>query len=183
MTSNKKELSEEFHEFLSADEVRPSPALSDAILIRVRQDLSPSGQKVFLKMLAVHTLVSVFSLSVCSQFGIRSFKIYDAMESMMAVAGEAYCMALCGLLYLSISGLALSFLLSPEELKVIRRQKFLQLTLLTGVSLGVFLCLGAEVLLVPGALWVAGSLIGGVTTLELGWLLRSKFRNQLIFGT
>ena len=100
----------------------------------------------------------------------------------MDVVGHTYCMAFCGLLYLGISALSLSLLLKPEEIKVIRRHKILQLTLLSGVSLGVFLCLGAEVLLIPGTLWVAGSLIGGISTLELGWLLRSKFRRQLVFG-
>lgn len=133
-------------------------------------------------MLGIHTVVSLFSLSICSQFGIQSLKIYDAMDSMMSVVGHTYCMAFCGLLYLSISALMLSFLLKPEEIKVIRRHKVLQLTLLAGVSLGVFLCLGAEILIIPGILWVVGSLVGGITSLELGWMLRAKFRKQLIFG-
>lgn len=182
MKMKDKKITEEFNEFLSAPEVAPPTSTSDAILSHVNHELNPSNQNVFLKMLGIHTVVSLFSLSICSQFGIQSLKIYDAMDSMMSVVGHTYCMAFCGLLYLSISALMLSFLLKPEEIKVIRRHKVLQLTLLAGVSLGVFLCLGAEILIIPGILWVVGSLVGGITSLELGWMLRAKFRKQLIFG-
>lgn len=182
MTMKDKKLDEEFNQFLSAPEITPPNAAREAVLTHVNRELNPSNQNVFLKMLGVHTVVSLFSLSICSQFGIQSLKLYDAMGSMMEAVGHTYCMAFCGLLYLGISALALSLLLKPEEIKVIRRHKVLQFTLLTGVSLGVFLCLGAEVLLFPGAIWIAGSLIGGIATLELGWWLRSKFRQQLIFG-
>ena len=179
---NDKKLTEEFYEFMSAPEVTPPAAVRNSVLSRVRSDLNPSNQQVFLKMLAVHSVVSLFSLSICSQFGIQFLRIYDAMGAMMSLVGHTYCMAFCGLLYLGISALALSLLLRPEEIKVVRRHRIMQLTLLSGLSLGVFLCIGAQVLLLPGALWIVGSLIGGITTLELGWMLRSKFRRQLIFG-
>jgi hypothetical protein len=182
MTLNEKNLTDEFNEFLSASELVPPVMAREAILARVNRDLNPPSQNVFLKMLGVHAVVSLFSLSICSQFGVQSLRLYDAMESMMTVVGGTYCMAFCGLLYLGLSALALSLFLNPEEIKVIRRHQILQFTLLTGVSLGVFLCLGAKVLLFPGTLWIAGSLVGGISTLELGWMLRSKFRRQLVFG-
>lgn len=180
MTMNEKKLSEEFNEFLSAPEVAPSSRMSEAVLSRVHQELNPSNQSVFLKVLGIHAVVSLFSLSICSQFGIQSLKLYDAMDSMMDVVGPRYCMALCGVLYLGLSALALSLLLRSEEIKVIRRHPVLQLTLLAGVSLGVFLCLGAKVLLVPGALWIGGSLIGGMMSFEFGWRLRTKLGKQLV---
>ena len=178
MATKGKIINQEFNDFMNASDVKPPIKLSESVLAHVNQELNPSNQNVFLKMLAVHTVVSFFSLSICSQFGIQTLKVYDAMDSFMAVAGHTYCMAFCGLLYLGISALAFSFLLKPEDIKVIRRHKVLQLTLLTGTSLGVFLCLGAEVLLVPGALWVGGSLIGGIASLELGWSLRTVVRNS-----
>lgn len=174
-----RDFNRELNQFLSAPEVAPPISLQETVLVRMSGLLNPSFQSVFLKILGVHAIVSVFSLSICSQFGIQSFKIYDAMDSMMEVVGHTYCMAFCGVLYLSVSALSLSFLLKPEEIKVIRRHPFLQFTCLIGVSLGVFLCLGAEVLLLPGALWIGGSLLGGITSLELGWLVRSKLRRQL----
>ncbi len=182
MRSTNEKLGQEFSEFLSAPEMNPPIVLREAVIDRIRADLNPANSAVFLKMLGVHTFVSLFTLSICSQFGIQSLRLYDAMDSMMSVVGSTYCMALCGMLYLGLSALMLSFVLRPEEIKVIRRHRFLQLALLTGVSLGVFLCLGAQVLLLPGTLWVAGSLVGGLSTFELGWMLRSKLRSQLVFG-
>ncbi|MBX3019715.1 MAG: hypothetical protein KF767_17635 [Bdellovibrionaceae bacterium] len=183
MTTKDKNISKEFGEFLSSPEVIPPLALRDSILSTVQKDLNPSGTQVFLRVIGVHTVVSLFSLSICSQFGLQSFKIFDAMNWAMSYVGHAYCMAFCGLLYLGISALALSLLLKPEDVRVLRQHRFLQVTLLSGVSLGVFLCLGAQILLIPGALWITGAIIGGVSTLELGWLVRSKFRRQLVFGT
>ncbi len=182
MTTKDKKLVSEFQEFLTAPEVTPPIALRQSITSHVHQQLNPSNQNVFFKMLGVHTVVSLFSLSICSQFGIQTLKIYDAMNLMMAAVGHTYCMALCGLLYFSVSALVLSLLLTPEDLKVIRRHQFLQLVLLTGVSLGVFLCLGAKILLLPALFWASGSILGGVATLNIGWKFRSQFRRQLIFG-
>ncbi len=180
MTMEDKKLSEEFNEFLLSPEVDPPRLAREAVLSHIHHQLNPPGERVFLKMLGIHTVVSLFSLSICSQFGVQSLRLYDAMGSMMDIVGSTYCMAFCGVLYLGISAIAFSFFLKPEEIKVIRRYKFLQLALLSGVSLGVFLCLGATVLFIPGALWIVGSFVGGATGLELGWLIRAHFRKQLL---
>lgn len=169
----------EFREFMSASETAPPAHLNRSILQTIDGKLNPSGQSVFVKMLGIHTVVSLFSLSICSQFGIQTFHVYDAMTTMMKVVGHTYCMAFCGLLYLSLSGIAMSFLLAPEDVKIIRRHKLLQLALLSGVSLGVFLCLGAEILMVPAIVWIAGSLLGGLITIELGWKARAFYRHRV----
>lgn len=172
----------EFREFMSTPESAPPVRVSRSILETVRQKLNPSGHSVFIRILGIHAVVSLFSLSICSQFGIQTLPIYDAMNSMMKMVGHTYCMALCGLLYLSLSSLAMSALLSPEEVKVIRRQKLLQVALLTGVSMSVFLCLGAEILLLPAVFWIAGSLLGGMVTIELGWKARAAYRHREVTG-
>lgn len=174
-----QDFNRELNQFLSAPEVAPPISVRETVLARVSAQLNPSSQSVFLKILGIHAIVSLFTLSICSQFGIQSIKIYDAMDSMMEVVGHTYCMAGCGVLYLGVSAFSLSFLLRSEEIKVIRRHSFLQFACLVGISLGAFLCLGAEVLLLPAALWIVGSLLGGITSLELGWMIRSKLRRQL----
>lgn len=181
MTKDFKNLNDDFSDFLSASEMEPPLHLQEKILGFVHADLNPSQKSIFMKILGIHALVSLGSLSLCSQFGIQTFHVFNAMETFMQVVGHTYCMAFCGLLYLGISALAFSFSLRPEEIKIIRRHRFLQFGLLAGVSLGVFLCLGEEILLVPSLLWLTGSIAGGAATLELGWLVRSKFRQRLIF--
>lgn len=182
MTSEDEKLNRDFADFLSAPEVYPPAHLSEKILARVHLDLNPPRSKVFLKVLGIHSIVSLFSLSICSQFGIQSIALYDAMNVFMKVMGHTYCMALCGFLYLALSALALSFFLTPEEIRSIRKDFYAQLLVLAGVSLGVFMCLGAEMLLFPTLLWIVGSLIGGFAALELGWNVRSKFRQRLVHG-
>jgi hypothetical protein len=182
MKSKNEQLKDEFQLFLSADEVRPPQELGHNIQQHVGRELNPTFQTVFLKVLGVHAAVSLFSLSLCSQFGFQTISLFDLMDHFMKFAGPTYCMAFCGAIYLGISALALSFLLKPEEVKAIRRHAVLQMILLAGVSLGVFLCLGANMLFVPVALWIVGSLAGGIATLEGGWLVRSQFRKKLVYG-
>ena len=177
-----KRLSKEFEEFLQAKEMSPTVASYETIFSVVHRDLNPTSRSVFLKMLAIHSVVSFFTLSFCSQFGIRTLPIFDLMFSMMSLAGERYCMAFCGIFYVGVSAVTLSFLLTPEEVQVIRKTKLLQLTLLSGISLGVFLGFGATVVLWPGIIWFLGSILGGSLGIELGWFLRSKLRKNLIFG-
>lgn len=174
-----KKLSEEFNEFMSSPEFIPPHAIRERVFNQIYRELNPSIPTVFLKMLSVHCFVSLFSLSICSQFGVQFLNVYDAMESMMALLGHSYCMIFCGLLYLSVSALALGLFLKPEEIKVIRRNPLLQFSMLAGISLGVFLCIGAEVLFIPGALWIAGSLVGGIAGLELGWMVRFQLKRYL----
>ena len=169
---------EELEIFRHCDELTPPLEVSSTLREFVRQDLNPSVWNVFMKVLGVHAGVSLLSLSICSQFGIRTFSQIDLMENMMRVVGHTYCMAFCGALYLGLSAIVLSALLKPQEIKLIRQHTILQMTVLTGISMGVFLCAGASVLVLPGILWLIGSVIGGAVGLELGWLIRSKFRNR-----
>lgn len=182
MNIQDNKIAEEFCEFLSASEANLPNELSKAVLSHVHRELNPSQQTVFLKMLGIHAVVSLFSLSVCSQFGFQSFQIFDAMNVFMSAVGHTCCMALCGALYLGGSALVFSLVMRPEKIKVIRRQRLLQLALLSGLSMGVFLCTGAEMLFLPSLLWVVGSLTGGILSLELGWLVRSRVRQKLVFG-
>jgi hypothetical protein len=167
---------DDFNEFFSAQEVPPPKILQETIFARVHDDLFPSFQRVFLKVLGVHALVSLFSLSICSQFGIQLFHIADAMNTFMDVVGHAYCMFFCGALYLGLSALVLGMILKPEDVRAIRRHRLLQFSLLAGISMGVFLCVGAEILLLPGILWFAGSMLSSALALELGWNVRSSMR-------
>lgn len=183
MTPNERNLNQEFQDFLSAAETAPPALASKDILSRINGDLNPSFQKVFMKVLGIHSVTSLLSLSLCSQFGIRAFSFFDLMHTFMKMTGPTICLALCGALYLGLSSLMISLFLSPEEVRKLRLQKGLQIAILSGASLGVFLCFDAEMLFLPMILWFMGSLIGGVATLELGWLLRSQFRKRLIFGS
>ncbi len=163
---------QDFQIFLSSSEVTPPLSLREKIIGMVERDLNPSLQSVFFKVLAVHAVTSLISLSLCSQFGIRALPVLDLMNSVMKIAGESLCMVFCGALYLGFSALVISFMLRIEELRLVQKHKFLQVSFLSGASLGVFLCLGAEVLWGPSLLWLLGSLAGGIGSLKVGSMIR-----------
>ncbi len=170
-------MTEEFIDFLSAPEVNPDPQVLNKILAYVREDLNPSRSRVFMKILGIHAVVSTFSLSLCSQFGIQTFPLYDAMNDFMKVMGHSYCLALCGFLYLAVSAVAFSFSLRLPEIQLIRKDKYVQLLMIIGVSLGVFLCFGEGVLTLPAVFWMGGAIFGGMGAFEVGWKIRMKVRN------
>lgn len=175
----KKDLSEEFLDFLSASEIQPSYELSNKILSFVREDLNPSRSRLFMKILGIHAIVSVISLSLCSQFGFQTFPLYDAMNTFMQFMGHTYCLALCGFLYFSASSIAFSFILKPSEILAIKKDRYSQILLLTGISMGVFLCLGADVLALPSIFWAAGALVGGMGAFEFGWKIRTQLKQVI----
>lgn len=182
MVGDEKKLSEEFAEFMSSEGVAPPERVVDRVTEYVRRDLNPSSKDVFAKVLGIHALVSVVSLSLCSQFGLQTLALFDLMSVFMKFMGHTYCMALCGAVFMGASGFTFSLLLRPEEIRVVRQHRWLQVTALSSLSLGVFLLLDAEVLILPGALWMLGTLLGGIAYLELGWRVRSWFRQRLVYG-
>lgn len=176
-----KEWATEFQAFMSAEAVEPPSALSSEIVAKVHADLHPPVASVFSKMAAIHFVVGTLMLFICPQFGIALFDGMGLMSLFMHY-GEMVCSVACGAVFLGSSAFTASLLLRPEEINVIRRTKFLQLWILAMLSIGVFISLGATIVMTLGIAWVIGSVIGGFTTLELGWLIRSQFRRRIVHG-
>lgn len=163
----------EYNEFLESKEVSPPGVVSERVLSEVHRGLNPTIPSVAAKVLGIHAVLSVVTLSICSQFGIQVFPVMDLMDSFMLVAGHSYCMVFCGALYVGASAFAMSFLLTPEEVLAIRRNRLLQFLILSSVSLAAFVFFGAEILLIPALMWLAGALLAWVTSVELGWSIRT----------
>lgn len=172
MKFDRSKIHRQFQAYLGAGKVAPPQSVDRVILERVSQELNPAIGSVFLKFLAIHLGLSVFTLSVCTQFGLRLFPVLNLMDTFMSIAGHTYCMTFCGALYLGASAFALTFLLTPEEVLAVRRTRFIQLFILATLSLMTFIFFGAEVLLVPAILWLVGGLVFGSFFMEFGWRLR-----------
>lgn len=169
-----KDVAEDFNAFLSAEEVAPPRVLSDALFSRFSADLNPSAWKVFARVAGIHTIVGALSLIfVCPQFGISPLGHTAVMEWFMQF-GHEVCMLGCGAVFLGGSSLAMSLVLRPAELQVIRRTKVVQMGVLACLSIGAFLCLGAGIVASLASFWVFGSLVGGIVSLELGSAIRSR---------
>lgn len=168
---------EEFKEFMVVQPVAPPDELSRKILEMVRRDLNPAAWLVFLKIALIHVVVGTLSLLLCPQFGIHFSSGFDLLASFMQFNPYA-CMFACGLIFLSGTALVATLLLRPEEVRVIRQTKILQLSILGLLSLTTFFCFGAPVITGLGIAWFLGSVFGGAVTLEFGW----KMRKHLVYS-
>lgn len=163
----------EFQEFLDSTETPPS-RISEGVVKKVRQELNPSAWSVFAKLALIHALTSLGSLSLCPQFGVHVFGNGIGLMDYFMKMGSVACMGACGAIFVGASLLVASAVLRPEEVRVIRKNRLLELGALSFLSLGVFVMLDAQIVLAFAAAWALGSLLGGIATLELGWFLRTR---------
>lgn len=173
MTKNKTSAAweKDFSDFLSAENTYPPLELTNSITALVHGKLNPSPWSVFGKISFIQVVVGAVSLLFCPQFGVGFTSSMGIMPYLMRF-GEGVCMLGCGAVFTGISLLAGSFLLRPEEVRVLKDRKILQLTSLATLSLGALLCLGGEVVATLAFVWILGALLGGAATLEVGWRIR-----------
>lgn len=162
---------DEFKEFAAANEVQPPTRLSTQVLTQIHLNLNPPAWQVFFKLSLIHGIVGTITLLFCPQFGFSPLCGMGLMNLFMQF-GKYGCMLGCGAVYVGSSALVASFLLRPEEIKVLRRTEGLQLPLLGLLSMGGFICFGATIVFELTAVWFLGSILGGLATLELGWFAR-----------
>jgi hypothetical protein len=158
-------------EFASVDPATLPIGLSDSVTGTILNELRPSALKVFGKITFIQFFVGLVTLLFCPQFGLSLTSSMGLMPYLMKY-GESVCMLGCGALFMGASLLSASFLLKPEEVRVLKSQALLQLPLLCTLSLGVLICVGAEIALVLGFVWGVGAVTAGISTLELGWSVR-----------
>lgn len=89
--------------------------------------------------------------------------------------GPYGCMVACGAFFLGSSFLLAVLGLRLEEVKTVRKFRWVQIATLIMLSFGAFLMIGAEEIIFSFALaWVAGTFIGALSMLELGWFFKRK---------
>lgn len=167
MSSNQdKEWGKDFSEFLSSSEAAPPASVSREILERVGKDLNPSPWSVFSKLTAVVVVAGSLSLLVCPQFGLGSY--YSPLMHFFMQLGSTGCRAACGGFFMMTSLMSACLILRPEELRVVKRTKFLTVAAISGLGLGVFMCTSPDLILSAALAWFLGALVGGFLSLELG---------------
>ena len=165
-------MNRDFDEFKQIEPVLPPNSVTRSILARVHRDLHPSAWKVFSKLALIHFFTALATLSLCPQFGWRLFGDGMGLMQYFSGLGDTGCGAACGSLFLGTSLLTATFLLRPEEVRCLRKNRLLELGALTLLSLGFFLMIHAEIAIGFGLAWLVGSVLGGIATLELGWVIR-----------
>jgi hypothetical protein len=164
-------LKEEFREFSSLEGISVPKNLSENIFKKIRADLNPPATMVFLKVTFIHLFVGLATLAFCPQFGV-SFTSSMGLMTYLMQYGEAVCMMGCGALFIGASLLAASLLLRPEEVKVIHRNRILQITSLASLSVIVLSMMSGDVAITLGLVWMLGAIVGGAASLQVGWTIR-----------
>lgn len=157
----------DYQEFLASGEGSAPQALSKKILDQVSHLLNPSPLKVFAKLSLIHFIVGFVTLLFCPQFGLSLTSSMGLMHYLMPF-GQEVCMLGCGAFFIGTSLLIASVILKPEEIRVLRRGKVIQLASLSTLSFGAFIALGADIVVGLGLVWILGAILGGAATLEFG---------------
>lgn len=168
----------EYQDFLKSTGSRPSRNITEQIFASVRTDLNPNAYRLFAKLLMIHTVTAVATLSVCPQFGFRILSEGMGLMHVFMAFGTYGCFVACGSFFMGTSLLIASLALKPGEIQKIRRNRWLMTGTLTLLSLGVFTMVGPELVFSLTLPWLLGSLIGSIVTLELGWQLRVRFTHN-----
>jgi hypothetical protein len=150
---------------------KPSEEVSRLILLKVHRDLNPSVLAVFLKIMSIHFGVTVFSLSVCPQFGFRLVGQGHGLMHWFMTFGELGCMVACGAFFTSLSLFFASIFLKARELQKLKATRWLQL-----MAIVLLRMLSPELSFnLSFAAWFFGAVIGGWVAMGLGSCIRVAF--------
>jgi hypothetical protein len=180
-TLSPQEWAQEFQEFTSAEEIAPPLKVTQKILAHVESALNPPWWSVLSRLALIQMIVGAVTLLFCPQFGINLGGGAGLMGVFMRW-GEEVCMLGCGAVFLGTSALVSSLVLRPEEIKVIRQTELLQFSILGLLSISIFIITGATAVGTLALFWLVGSILGGLMTLELGWLVRTQLRKRVVYG-
>lgn len=171
----------EYHDFLNAEEVPVPPELSHRVLNLIKNRMLPSVSQIFFKLLMLHIPIGILSLFVCDQFGMNPFESNFSLAHYFMYFGHSFCMFLCGLLFIGGSILISGFILSPHEVRALRKKSYLQSFLLAGISYGTFLMFGAEITFSIVLVWLLGAILGGIISSEVVFRLLKTNSKQFLF--
>lgn len=170
-----KDWLEDFKDFVSSEGAPVPEELSQSIFKRIHKALNPSAGLVFSKLLGIHALVGTLSLAICDQFGMSPFNTGFSLTTYFMKFGHSICMALCGVLFISLTIALGYFILNGDEFRVLSKNASLHIFSLSVLSLAAFIGFGAQIVLGIGILWLLGALVGGLaTTKSLMFLSRTN---------
>ena len=173
LKSSEPQWEDDFREFIESEPSSPPAQITEKILRVVTFDLNPSPWLVFRKLAIAVSISGFLSLLVCPQLGFALSGSTPLMDIFM-VFGPRWCTLCCGCFFMFLAVLVTSLTLCPQDLRVLRRYRFLQLSAITALMLGVFVSAGPGVLLGVALEWFIGAWVGGLLSLETGFALRSR---------
>ncbi|WP_372651511.1 hypothetical protein [Halobacteriovorax sp.] len=172
--TKKNKFKDDYNDFISSKEVAPRN-ISHSIIDRVKADLNPSKQLVFIKLLSLQLFTGLITMFFCPQFKMSLTNNHELFHYFHHNFGEHICMMICGAIFLGSGAIVASYILDLEELRVIKNSKGLYTLAISGLSLVVFLIFGAKLYLDLTLLWVLGASLAATVMLAFNYFLRRRF--------
>ena len=166
-------MKKEFEQFQQTKEERPPESLSDQVKQTVYRELNPSPATLFLKISLIQTIVGAITLLVCPQFGV-SFTKLDIFQWIYQISPHL-CMIACGLFFMGSSLVVAALALSMDELRTMRKLKFIYIIMLSGLTLMAFHLIGGHIHPSMTFFWLIGAICGGVILFELSHKVRLSY--------
>jgi hypothetical protein len=149
-----------------------SPEIHGLLREKLNQ-LQPVRLPLFsVKLLGIHALATLLTLSICPQFGVEGLKSFFDLSEVLMRFGHTACQAMCGMIYFSISMATASLVIRREELFFLKRHRALFSLALVFFSFGFFVMNTSWELEVP---FVTAWMIGGLAGSFFSQFLTFKF--------
>ncbi|MBY0370888.1 hypothetical protein K2X33_09395 [bacterium] len=173
----------EFLVFLKSSPITPPRGAGDSLKRYVHADLNPSSWAVFCKLVVIHFVSGALTLFMCPQFGVAFNGSHEhALLNFFRSFGDYGCTLVCGAFFLAGTGLFAALLLRSQDIRVLRKSKFLQWGVLVLISIGFFLSFQEQEQSIPlglAAAWLVGGLLGGISTFRISYELRSRVQARI----
>lgn len=176
---SEKKISTDFKQFIDLQPIELPNTIAELILHKVKKDLEPSVKIIFTKLILTQGVVGTLSLAICDQFGINPFGTQFSLADYFMKFGHHFCMFSCGFLFIGL-GIGLGRqLLSFAEYNVLKQSYFLQVIIMTILSLGVFAMVGAELTVLISLFWLIGAIMAGMAVQYIPQIKTLFYNSQL----
>lgn len=149
-----------------------SKKIQENIVGKVRADLKPPLSSLMPKIFGIHLIAGALNLGVCPQLGIKLFNADISLMPFFMKISPKYCDALCGAFFTSMSFLLMALLLSHDEIRYIKFNKVLVISIVLLTSIGFFWIMNPAIFLNFSLIWLSGALIGAFLSIEMGTYLK-----------
>ncbi len=165
-------MDKDYNEFKNSQGTTPPKELDQKILGAVHRELAPSHQRVFFKLVLVQAFIGTLTLLFCPQFDFSLTSNHEIFHYFHHTFGPVACMAVCGSLFIGSGAIFASYILTLSEINQIRKSRFLYYAAISGISLLLFILLGADIYLNIAIAWFIGATVTGMALMELNRLFR-----------
>jgi len=161
-----KDMMEEFIKFVEADPVSPKTTTDNSIHKMVEKSLNPSIWMVFVKFFSIEAAAGLATLLVCPQFNIGFGSHNELFHSLHSTLSPFLFFVVCGIFFVLLGAAISGLVLSRDEIRVIKKTKYIYYATYSLAAYIIFVSLGAEIFLMSSIAWVLGAMAGNFVGFE-----------------